>query len=43
MLVNLQESNLQFAGKVSADGKFIYINPNYAGLDTPIHEAGDIS
>lgn len=30
------------AGKVSADGKFIYINPNYAGLDTPIHEAGHI-
>lgn len=30
------------AGKVSADGKFIYINPNYSGLDTPIHEAGHI-
>jgi len=30
------------AGKVSADGKFIYINPNYAGLDTPIHEAGHV-
>jgi hypothetical protein len=30
------------AGKVSADGKTIYINPNYAGLDTPIHEAGHI-
>jgi len=30
------------AGKVSEDGKFIYINPNYAGLDTPIHEAGHI-
>ena len=30
------------AGKVSADGKNLYINPNYAGLDTPIHEAGHI-
>ncbi len=35
-----KQSNV--AGKVSADGKFIYINPNYAGLDTPIHEAGHI-
>lgn len=30
------------AGKVSADGKTITINTNYAGLDTPIHEAGHV-
>lgn len=29
------------AGKVDKDGK-IRINPNYAGFDTPIHEAGHI-
>lgn len=32
----------EIAGKVSADGKTIYINPNYAGLDSPIHEAGHV-
>jgi hypothetical protein len=31
-----------YAGKLSADGKTITINVNYAGLDTPIHEAGHI-
>lgn len=47
--INVVENATQFkgeqsniSGKVSADGKFIYINPNYAGLDTPIHEAGHI-
>jgi len=29
------------AGKVDKDGK-IRVNPNYAGFDTPIHEAGHI-
>jgi hypothetical protein len=29
------------AGKVDKDGK-IYINPNYAGFDTPIHEVAHI-
>jgi hypothetical protein len=32
----------KIAGKVSVDGKTIYLNPNYAGLDTPIHEAGHV-
>ena len=36
------ESQSTVAGKVSADGKTITINPNYAGFDTPIHEAGHI-
>jgi hypothetical protein len=30
------------AGKLSADGKTISINPFYAGIDTPIHEAGHV-
>jgi hypothetical protein len=36
------ESQSTVAGKVSADGKNIYLNPNYAGLDTVIHEAGHV-
>lgn len=41
--INVIEGDLGTnAGKVSADGKTIYINSNYAGLDTPIHEAGHI-
>ena len=36
------KSQSTVAGKVSADGKNIYLNPNYAGLDTPIHEAGHV-
>ena len=41
--INVVEGDLGTnAGKVSADGKTITINPNYAGLDTPIHEAGHI-
>lgn len=36
------DSTLQgVAGKVNKDGE-ILINPNYAGFDTPIHEAGHI-
>lgn len=31
----------RIAGKLGKDGN-IYINPNYAGFDTPIHEAGHI-
>lgn len=30
------------SGKLSADGKTISINPDYAGIDTPIHEAGHV-
>lgn len=41
--INVVEGDLGTnAGKVSADGKTITINPNYAGLDTPIHEGGHI-
>jgi len=41
--INVVEGDLGTnAGKVSADGKTITINPNYAGLDTPIHEAGHV-
>lgn len=38
---NEEFNNSYVAGKLGKDGK-IYINPNYAGLDTPIHEAGHI-
>lgn len=41
--INVVEGDLGTnAGKVSADGKTITINPNYAGFDTPIHEGGHI-
>lgn len=30
------------AGKISADGKTLSVNPNYAGLDSPIHEGGHV-
>ncbi len=33
---------LNSAGKLTADGKTILINPYYAGIDTPIHEAGHV-
>jgi hypothetical protein len=36
------DENLGGAGKLSADGKTITINPLYAGIDTPIHEAGHV-
>ncbi len=36
------DENLGAAGKLSADGKTISINPYYAGIDTPIHEAGHV-
>ncbi len=35
------DDTMSAAGKLGKDGK-IYINPNYARLDTPIHEAGHI-
>lgn len=38
----IQDRTLNAAGKLSADGKTISINPYYAGLDTPIHEAGHV-
>ena len=41
--INVVEGDLGTnAGKISADGKTITINPNYAGFDTPIHEGGHI-
>lgn len=33
---------LKHAGHLSRDGKTIRINPYYAGIDTPIHEAGHV-
>ncbi len=36
------DENLNAAGKLSADGKTITINPYFAGTDTPIHEAGHV-
>lgn len=36
------DENLGAAGKLSADGKTITINPYFAGTDTPIHEAGHV-
>lgn len=36
------DENLDAAGKWSPSTKTITINPYYAGLDTPIHEAGHI-
>lgn len=39
--VVIDDSLEGIAGKIGKDGK-IHINPNYAGLDTPIHEAGHI-
>jgi len=38
----IYDKNLKSAGQLSADGKTITINPDYAGLDTPIHEYGHI-
>ena len=32
------DENLNAAGELDADGKTVRINPNYAKLDTPIHE-----
>ena len=34
------DDKLDAAGKVQ--GNTLTINPNYAGIDTPIHEAGHI-
>lgn len=39
--VVIDDTLVNVAGKIGKDGK-LYINPNYAGLDTPIHEAGHI-
>ncbi len=36
------DAKLKSAGKLSADGKTISINPYYAGIDTPIHEGGHV-
>ena len=38
----LYDKTLMAAGKLSADGKTISINPYYAGIDTPIHEPGHV-
>lgn len=38
----IYDKTLDAAGKLSADGKTISINPYYAGIDTPIHEAGHV-
>ncbi len=38
----IYDAKLKVAGKLSADGKTISINPYYAGLDTPIHEGGHV-
>lgn len=36
------DDKLNTAGELDADGQTVRINPNYAGLDTPIHEFGHI-
>jgi hypothetical protein len=41
VIVDAKFNDNSIAGKVGKDGN-IYVNPNYAGLDTPIHEAGHI-
>jgi hypothetical protein len=38
----IYNNKLKAAGKLTADGRTIEINPYYAGSDTPIHEAGHV-